>query len=106
MNKINWWAIACLVLLLALVINACSLLGLGWWGYGHDWGRSSRWSYGCDWGRSSGWRQWKPEMTGDWWIRQITFLSFSCLMPALFITLLVIGIVWLVKAVSAPDRQC
>ncbi len=84
MNKINWWAIASVVLLGALILTgASSLLGSGWWGSSRGMGMMG------------------PGTNGNGWIWQIAFLPFRCLMPALFITLLVLGIVWLVKAVSA-----
>ncbi len=88
MSKINWWAIASVVLLSALILTgASSLLGSGWWGSSRGMGMMG-----------SG-------MTGDWWIRQVAFLPFRCLMPSLFITLFVLGIVWLVKAISASPAQ-
>ena len=88
MSKINWWAIASVVLFSALILTgASSLLGSGWWGSSRGMGMMG-----------SG-------MTGDWWVRQVAFLPFRCLMPSLFITLLVLGIVWLVKAVGASPAQ-
>lgn len=96
MNKPNWWAIASLVLLVALVLSALStLVGEVWWAYSPERERES----GSDWGR------WRCGTDDNWWIRQITFLPFRCLMPALFITLLVLGVVWLVKAISTPPSR-
>ncbi|MBU2610009.1 MAG: zinc ribbon domain-containing protein [Chloroflexi bacterium] len=86
-RKVNWWVIATLVFLVALVLtSASSLLGLV---------RGSGWS-------DSGWERWQPGMDTNWGIWRISFLPFRCLMPALFITLVVMGIVWLIRAVGGP----
>jgi len=89
-RKINWWLIVTLVFLGALAFtSASSLLG---WGLGRG-------------GSDNGWERWRSGMGAHWEIRQIAFLPFRCLMPALFITLVVVGIIWLVQAISASPGQ-
>ncbi|GEM_PF-6216294 len=77
-RKINWWLIVTLVFLAALAFtSASSLLG---------WGLSRG-------GSDNGWERWRSGVGANWEIRQIAFLPFRCLMPALFITLVVVGII-------------
>ena len=94
MNRINWTAVAvfAIVALLVFLIGA-SLLG--GWGYG-------------------GWGMMGPGMMGQWgfgpfgWIGMI----FMWLIPVGFILLIVLGVVWLIRAIgsgenpTSPARSC
>lgn len=89
MNKNNWAVVVVVALILLL---AASLFGN--WGYG-------------------GWGMMGPGMMGGWgfapfgWIGMI----FMWLIPIGFLTLIVLGVVWLVRAVggensTTPARAC
>jgi len=102
MNKINWTAIAvfCVVVLLVFLVGV-SLLG--GWGYG-------------GWGMMGGYRSgmMRPGMMGSWGIGPFGGIGmiFMWLIPVGLIVLLVLGIIWLVKAVTSsgspppPARTC
>jgi len=89
-RKINWWVIVTLVFLAALALTFTSSL--------------LRWGLGRD-GSLSGWERWRGGMDTGGWAWQLSVLPFRCLMPALFITLVVMGIMWLVQAASASPGQ-
>lgn len=94
MNKINWsmFAVLGIVVLLAFLIGV-SLLG--GWGYG-------------------GWGMMGPGMMGNWGFGPFGWIGmlFMWLIPVGFIVLIVLGVVWLVRAVGGginpvvPTRTC
>ena len=89
MNKVNWTAVAVFgVVVLFVFLIGASLLG-GFGGYG---------------GYNRGWGMMGPGMMGNWgfapfgWIGMLLMWLF----PLGFLVLFVLGIAWLVKAVSRP----
>lgn len=92
----NKWSPAAIVgmMLLGLVIGLVllALLFGGWGGYG----LMGRW----------GWGMMGPGMMGGWatpfgWF----FMLLWLLVPLAFLALLILGIVWLVRAVSPPPSE-
>ena len=86
MSKINWTQVVVfgIVALLVFVIGV-SLLSVGWGGWGS--------------GRMMG-----PGMMGGWGFGPFAWLGmiFMWIVPLSFLTLLILGIVWLVRQVSGP----
>jgi len=84
MNKTTWSVVA-IISLLVLLIFAAGISLLGGWGYGR-------------------WGMMGPGMMGGWgmgpfgWIAMI----FMWLIPVGLVVLVVLGIVWLVRAISTP----
>jgi H+/Cl- antiporter ClcA len=84
MNKTAWTVLAVIGIIVLLVFLAGASL-LGGWGYGR-------------------WGMMGPGMMGGWgrapfgWIGMI----FMWLIPVGFVVLLVLGIIWLVRAISSP----
>ena len=88
MNRINWSAIAVfgIVVLVAFLVGT-SLLGVGR-GYG-------------------GWGMMGPGMMGGWGFGPFGWIAmlFMWLIPVGFVVLTVLGVVWLVRAVSGGAGQ-
>lgn len=90
MNKINWTVVVIVALVVLLGISL-----LGGWGYG-SWGMMG------------------PGMMGGWGYSPFGWIgmAFMWLIPVGFLALTVLGIIWLVKAVSggtnppAPSKTC
>jgi len=97
MNRINWTAVV-VVAIVALLVFLIGVSLMGGWGYGN-------------WGMMGGYRS---GMMGQWgfgpfgWIGMI----FMWLIPVGFILLIVLGVVWLIRAIgsgenpTSPARSC
>ena len=84
MNKINWAA----VVIFSIVVLLVCLAGIGLLG---------GWRYG-------GWGMMGPGMMGGWGMGPFGGIGmiFMWLVPVGLVVLVVLGIVWLVRAISAP----
>ena len=94
MKTTNW-----LVLGLAVILVLCIglALGAGLLGYGVPGGMMGRWGgYNYPGGMMGGW---------GWGLGGLLVMGLLALVPIGFLVLLVLGIVWLVKAVSVPTAQ-
>lgn len=99
MNRVNWTAVIIfgVVLLLIILIGGSMLTG---WGYG-GWGRIGPGMMG-------------PGMMGGWGFSPFGWISmiFMWLIPVGLIVLVVVGIVWLVRATGSAgippsaERSC
>jgi hypothetical protein len=94
MSKINWTQVVVfgIVAFLVFVIGV-SLLPVGW---GGSWGPWGGWGSG---------RVMGPGMMGGWGFGPFAWLGmvFMWIVPLGFLTLLVLGIAWLVRQVSGPS---
>lgn len=93
MNRINWAQVAVFgIVALFVVLIGASLLG-GYGGWGPGWGMMGP-------GMMGGWgRGWGFGPFG--WLGMI----FMWLLPVGFLALLILGIIWLVKAAAQPGGQ-
>jgi len=99
MKKVNWIAIVIITIVALLVLQVAGSL-LGGWGYGGS--------------RYGGWGMMGPGMMGGWGYSPFGWfgMAFMWLIPLGFLTLIVLGIAWVVKAVGggnspvAPAQTC
>jgi hypothetical protein len=96
MNKINWWMVAALALaaVVALLVGTSLLPSAG--GYASESGQdTTHWEMMSDGG---GWWSWSP-------LFALLMPLFMLLMPLLWLGLMILGIVWLARAVFGPRDQ-
>lgn len=101
MKKVNWTTVVVITIVALLVLQVAANL-LGGWGYGGS--------------RYGGWGMMGPGMMGGWGYGSFPFgrfgMAFMWLIPLGFLTLIVLGIAWVVKAVGggnnpiAPAQTC
>lgn len=89
MNKVNWWRVAILALAVVIVLLLGSSVLPVDGGNALETGRDT-----MHWGATSA--------AGGWWLWRPLF---GLAMPVLWLTLLILGIVWLARAVSALPGQ-
>jgi hypothetical protein len=96
MNKINWWMVAALTLAAVVVLLVGASLLPGDWGNAGEPDRDT-----SDWGMMSddgGWWSWGP-------LFMVLMPLFMLLIPLLLLAFLILGIVWLARAVFSPRDQ-
>ena len=102
MNRVNWTQVGvfAVVVLLVFLIGVSLLGGFGGCGYGMTLAPAR--SAGVGGGRYDGHGMMGPNMMGGWGFTPFGWLGmiFMWIVPLGFLALLVVGIVWLVRAVS------
>ena len=91
MSKVDWTQVAVfgIVALVVFMIGASLLSAYG------------------SWGRMPGWGMMGPGMMGSWGYGSFGWLGmiFMLLFPLGFLILMVLGVIWLVKAAAQPSEQ-
>lgn len=96
MSKINWWMVAALTLAVVVVLLVGASLLTGDWGYTSESGQDT--THRGMMSDGENWWPWGP-------LFMVLMPLFMLLIPLLLLAFLILGIIWLARAVFSPRDQ-